>query len=135
MQRKYFFTIILLVFNFCFFAGKNRTADDSKVIIIKKSHVQLAPKTASINATINGHALSVIFTENLGIIHIEITDTNGIAVDLTDMYTPSGYNAYIHYAGSYVVTFTLGNGDEYYGEFDVENRIKLNNKIIIKIIN
>ena len=35
------------------------------------------------------------------------------------MYTQNGYNAYIHHAGTYVVTFTLGNGDEYYGEFDV----------------
>ncbi len=26
---------------------------------------------------------------------------------------------HIHYAGSYTVTFTIGNGDEYYGEFEV----------------
>jgi len=25
----------------------------------------------------------------------------------------------IHHAGSYVVTFTLGNADEYYGEFEI----------------
>ena len=72
------------------------------------------------NFSINGHALSVVFTENLGTVHVEVTDTNSGFVDLTDMHTPNGYNAYIHHAGSYVVTITLGNGDEYYGEFEVE---------------
>ena len=88
-------------------------------IQINKSSTQGSPKTSSIQASINGHALSVVFTENLGTVHVEVTDTSGGPVDLTDMYTPNGYNAYIHHAGSYVVTFTLGNGDEYYGEFDV----------------
>ena len=42
-----------------------------------------------------------------------------VLIAILYMYTPNGYNAYIHHAGSYVVTFTLGNADEYYGEFDV----------------
>ena len=93
--------------------------DGESVITIVESSVHEAPRTNSIQASINGHALSVVFTENLGTVHVEVTDTSGGPVDLTDMYTPNGYNAYIHHAGSYVVTFTLGNGDEYYGEFDV----------------
>ena len=93
--------------------------DTHNNIQIKEAQVQGSPKTSSIQASINGHALSVVFTENLGTVHVEVTDTSGGPVDLTDMYTPNGYNAYIHHAGSYVVTITLGNGDEYYGEFDV----------------
>ena len=113
--------VLLLQFlTLTIFCGANDAVlCESHNIQIKESHVQQAPKTASINATINGHALSVVFTENLGTVHVEVTDTSGGPVDLTDMYTPNGYNAYIHHAGSYVVTITLGNGDEYYGEFDV----------------
>ena len=88
-------------------------------IQIKESNVQEAPKTSSILASINGHALSVVFTENFGQVFIEVTDTNGGPVDMNDMYTPNGYNAYIHYAGSYIITFTFADGDVYYGEFDV----------------
>lgn len=88
-------------------------------IQVKESHVQEAPRTSSIQATVNGHALSVTFTENLGTVHVEVTDPDGGPVDMTDLHTPDGYYAYIHYAGSYVVTITLDNGDEYYGEFEV----------------
>ena len=70
---------------------------------------------------INGHALSVVFTDNLGQVQIEVTTDTGDTVDLMDMYTPNGYNANITNTGSYVVTFTLSNGDEYYGEFSVTN--------------
>ena len=87
-------------------------------VIIKSSH-QGEEKVNAINASIDGHALTVVFTENLGTVHIEVTDTNGNPVEMNDMFTPNGYYAYIHNTGSYIVTFTLTNGDEYYGEFDV----------------
>lgn len=88
-------------------------------ITIKAGSVHSDPKGSSIQASINGHALSVVFTENLGQVQIEVTTATGDTVDLMDMYTPNGYNAYITNTGSYVVTFTLSNGDVYYGEFDV----------------
>lgn len=88
-------------------------------ILIREGSVQGTPRSSSIQASINGHALSVVFTENLGQVQIEVTSATGDTVDLMDMYTPNGYNAYITYTGSYVVTFTLSNGDVYYGEFDV----------------
>ena len=68
---------------------------------------------------INGHALSVVFTDNLGQVQIEVTTDTGGTVDLMDMYTPNGYNAYISYTGDYVDNFTLSNAHEYYGEFTV----------------
>ena len=76
-------------------------------------------KSSSIQATINGHYLTVVFLENLGTVYIEVTDTNGGTVAMTDLYTPNGYIANIYNTGSYIVTFTLTNGDEYYGEFEV----------------
>ena len=90
-------------------------------ITIKEGSVHSDPKGSSIQASINGHALSVVFTDNLGQVQIEVTTDTGDTVDLMDIYTPNGYNAYITYTGDYVVTFTLSNGDEYYGEFTVTN--------------
>ena len=94
-------------------------ADGYSGIPIKESGTHDNPRTSSIQASINGHALSVVFSENLGQVQIEVTTATGDTVDLMDMYTPNGYNAYITNTGDYVVTFTLSNGDEYYGEFSV----------------
>ena len=88
-------------------------------IQINKSSTQGSPRASCIQASIDGHALTVVFTENLGTVHIEVTDTYGNPVEMNDMFTPNGYYAYIHNTGSYIVTFTLADGDEYYGEFDV----------------
>ena len=88
-------------------------------IPIKESTVHGHPKSSSIQASINGHVLTVTFLENLGNVQIEVTTATGGTVDLTDIWTPNSYIAYITNTGDYVVTITLGNGDEYYGEFEV----------------
>ncbi|MBR4391527.1 MAG: DUF3244 domain-containing protein [Bacteroidales bacterium] len=90
-------------------------------IVIKEGSVHSDPKGSSIQASIDGHMLSVVFLENLGSVLVEVTDTNGGTVDVVDMYTPNGYTAYIFGTGSYIVNFTFENGDEYYGEFEVTN--------------
>lgn len=76
-------------------------------------------RTSSILASINGHTLTVVFTENLGNVTIEVKDVYGDAVDLDLIGTPNGYECYIPLAGHYTVIFKLSNGDEYSGEFDV----------------
>ena len=91
----------------------------SSPITIKQTHVQGEPKESSIQATITGHVLSIVFTENLGEVAIDITTAAGVSVDYNSLTTPNGVNFYIPNTGSYVVTFTLPNGDEYYGEFEV----------------
>ena len=58
-------------------------------ITIKEGSVQGAPKTSSIEATINGHVLTVTFLENLGNVQVEVTTTTGGTVDLTDIWTPT----------------------------------------------
>ena len=77
------------------------------------------PKGSSIQATINGHTLSVVFLENLGQVNIQVTMADGGSVHVQSTPTPFGVNFYITDTGSYIVTFTLSNGDEYYGEFEV----------------
>ena len=93
--------------------------DGSHVIIINQNNVQGAPKDMYIQATIDGHCLTVVFTENLGQVVVEVTTDGGVEVDASALYTPNGVIFYIPETGSYIVTFTLPNGDVYYGEFEV----------------
>lgn len=88
-------------------------------IAVKEAKVQSVPKGSTINASISGHTLMVSFSQNIGQVAVEITTTTGVTVDCLSTMTPTGFQCYIPDAGDYVVTFTLSNGDEYYGEFTV----------------
>ena len=88
-------------------------------IAVKENHVQNVPKGHTIQASIDGHTLTVIFTENIGPVEMEITTAAGVHVQTYWANTPDGQQAYIPQTGDYVITFTLSNGDEYYGEFTV----------------
>ena len=63
--------------------------------------------------------LTVVFTENLGQVAVEVTTALGGNVECLSITTPNGLQIYIPNTGDYIVTFTLPNGDEYYGEFTV----------------
>ena len=93
--------------------------DGHSSIIIKEGNVQNSPKGNSIQASINGHVLTVFFSENLGQVAIEVTTATGTPVECLSTQTPNGVNLYVPHAGDYFITFTLPNGDEYYGEFTV----------------
>ena len=94
-------------------------SSDGSHITIQEAKVTGVPKGSTIEATINGHTLTVVFTENVGDVQVEVTDATGGTVDYYHMWTPNSYNANIYATGSFVVTITLPNGDEYYGEFEV----------------
>ena len=94
-------------------------SDGYHPIPVKESRVEEVPRGSSIQASINGHYLTVVFTENLGQVAIEVTTSTGAPVDGTSTITPTGIQIYIPNTGDYIVTFTLANGDEYYGEFTV----------------
>lgn len=93
--------------------------DGTGTIVINKSNNNGFDRSSSIIATINGHVLSVVFTENLGQVAIAVTYADGGTVDTSTIQTPSGVNIYIAGTGSFVVRFTLRNGDEYWGEFEI----------------
>ena len=88
-------------------------------VLIKEGVVNGAPKGSSIQAELDGHWLYVTFTENLGIVTVEVLDSCGNEALSIPTPTPNGVNFYIPYAGSYMVVITLSNGDIYYGEFDI----------------
>ena len=94
-------------------------SDGYSHIQIKEAQVEGSPRGSTIHAAINGHLLMVTFTENLGQVAVEVNTATGSPVDATSTITPNGIQFYIPLAGDYIVTFTLPNGDEYYGEFTV----------------
>ena len=120
VKIKQFVLLIGLLFSTAWSSASiTKFTDGHSHIQIKEAMVQSIPKGSSIQAFIDGHYLSVSFTENLGQVAIEITTDTGSTVSTIAMTTPNGYVFYIALAGDYIVTFTLPNGDEYYGEFTV----------------
>ena len=73
----------------------------------------------SIFADLSGHKLTVAFSKNLVEVSIDISTASGATIFCLSVQTPTGYQYFVQNAGSYVITFTLPNGDKYYGEFEV----------------
>ena len=116
IQSLAFFLLLMLS---SVYASNCIILDGYSNIPTKEGHVQGSPKGSSIQMTLSGHVLSIVFLENLGNVSIEVSNLNGAVVQTTNTPTPHGVDMYISNTGSYIVTFTLSNGDEYYGEFEV----------------
>ena len=117
--KKSFMLVSLMMASVWCAANNLGAADGYSYITVKQSGTVEVPRGSSIQASINGHLLMVSFTENLGQVVVEVTTATGSPVDATSTITPNGIMFYIPLAGDYIVTFTLPNGDEYYGEFTV----------------
>ena len=98
---------------------ENGKGDGAPILAIAKSQHGGTDKSGSISIYLDGHYLTVAFTENLGQVAIEITTATGGYVETLSITTPNGLQFYIPNTGDYIVNFTLPNGDEYYGEFTV----------------
>ncbi len=106
----------------CYARGNARTEmkkEGTPIDVIAKAIHGEDDKSNYITPLINGHVLMVLFDANLGQVIVEITTTTGGYVQADSCLTPNGLQFYISLAGDYIVTFTLPNGDEYYGEFTV----------------
>ena len=97
--------------------GKGK--DGTPIDIIESTSLAGLDKSNTIVSSIDGHVLTVQFNENIGEVTIEITTASGNSVHYLWTPTPNGYQTYISQSGDYIITFTLSNGDEYYGEFTV----------------
>jgi hypothetical protein len=106
----------------CYAHGVARTekkGDSVPIQLIESSSMSSFDKSGSIVPTLNGHVLTVVFTENLGQVSIEIITASGASVEYLWVYTPNGIQTYLPLNGDYIITFTLPSGDVYYGEFTV----------------
>lgn len=101
-------------------AGMEKKGDWPQHIVVKEkaTHGGL-DKSSAITPTLNDHVLTVVFSENLGQVSVEVATAAGATVECLSVLTPNGLQVYVPNAGNYIVTFTLSNGDEYYGEFTV----------------
>ncbi len=107
---------------FCYASGVARTENkkvEGPILIKQKVHHGGTDKSGSIVPSIYDHVLSVVFNDNLGQVAVEVSTASGTLVDCLSVLTPNGLQVYIPNAGNYIVTFTLSDGDEYYGEFTV----------------
>ncbi|MCQ2320865.1 MAG: hypothetical protein MJZ91_05970 [Bacteroidales bacterium] len=100
-------------------AGTENMKGEGAILIKQKAHHGGTDKSGSIVPSINGNALIVVFCENLGQVAVEVSTASGAQVDCLSVLTPNGLQVYIPNSGNYIVTFTLSDGDEYYGEFTI----------------
>lgn len=115
---------LILLGALCYAHGEARTENEKgkdgiPIELIERASHSSSEKDSAIQASINCHTLTVVFTENLGQVTIEVTTAMGTSVHYTQTPTPNGFQIYILNTGNYIITFTLPNGDEYYGEFTV----------------
>jgi hypothetical protein len=75
-------------------------------IIIKEGNVHSSPKGSTIQATINGHELTVVFTENLGQVAVEVSSASGTSVHYSLTPTPNGVQVYTNNAQNKGVSVT-----------------------------
>lgn len=119
---KHLFLMGCLLFSASFSQANNTMVtkyDELPIEIIEKTCHGGSERGNSIIPTLNDHMLTVVFTENLGQVAVEVTTALGGYVECLSITTPNGLQIYIPNTGDYIVTFTLPNGDEYYGEFMV----------------
>ena len=93
---------------------------DGGSILIKESNAHSGlDRGNAINASLSGHTLTIVFTQNIGQVTVDVETDTGTPVDSQSLATPNSAQFYIVATGDYVFTVTLSNGDEYYGEFTV----------------
>lgn len=95
------------------------SVDGYSQIFIQAGNVQGIPKGNTIQASIDGHYLMVTFTQDIGAVTMELDKVSGPVIFSFQAVTPDSFGFYLNQTGDYILTFTLANGDEYYGEFTV----------------
>lgn len=108
----------------CYVHGKAITSNEKDWVLIPINITQStgssgSDRSSSILPTLDGHVLTVVFSENMGQVSVVVATTSGASVESLSVLTPNSLQINISNTGNYVVTFTLSNGDVYYGEFTV----------------
>ena len=102
--------------------ARTMNGEGTPILTIAKSQHGGTDRSSTIQASIDGHYLTVIFTQDIGTLAMELDKVSGPMIfSYPSVQTPDGYQFYLPLTGDYIITFTLANGDEYYGEFTVTN--------------
>ena len=125
MQKVNSKPCLLLLGLFFLVIGDNTRASslqDAHPIAVHEINVQGTPKGSTIQAYIDGHYLTVTFTQDIGYVTMELDKVSGPMIfSYPLVQTPDSFQFYVSQTGDYIIIFTLSNGDEYYGEFTVTN--------------
>ena len=124
-------TVLMLCFfilsgALCYANGKDWTENEkgkegTPIEVIERASHGGSEKGSTIQASIDGHWLTVTFTQDIGTLTMELDKVSGPVIFSYPVLTPDSYQYYLPLTGDYIITFTLSNGDEYYGEFTVTN--------------
>ena len=126
-MKKYNLKIIAMLLGFLLLTIGNQAkginlTNGGNPIVILESNVQSVPKGTTIQASLDGHWLTVTFTQDIGTLTMELDMASGPMIfNYPSVGTPDSFQFYLPLTGDYIITFTLYNGDEYYGEFTVTN--------------
>lgn len=108
----------------CYANGAARTGNEKDWVPIpidltESTGASGSDRSSSILPALDGHVLTVVFNENLGQVSVQVATSAGVSVQCLSVLTPNGLQVYIPNSGTYIITFTLSNGDVYAGEFTV----------------
>ena len=98
----------------------NDLNDGVPIIVLRDIVYTELERSSVIQASIDGHFLTVTFTQDIGTLAMGLDKVSGpVIFNYPSVQTPDCYQFYLPLTGDYIITFTLANGDEYYGEFTV----------------
>lgn len=124
-MKKYNLKIIAMLLGFLLLTIGNQAkginlTNGGNPIVILESNVQSVPKGTTIQASLDGHWLTVTFTQDIGTLTMELDMASGPMIfNYPSVGTPDSFQFYLPLTGDYIITFDLSNGDEYYGEFTI----------------
>ncbi len=108
----------------CFASSEARTENENgeagaPIEVIERASHGGSERGSTIQASIDGHYLTVTFTQDIGTLTMELDKASGPVIFSFQAVTPDSFGFYLNQTGDYIITFTLANGDEYYGEFTI----------------
>jgi len=113
-------TLFCMLFTMCMSYANNSVSEDKlEVLASFEGGCDRFNEQFYISAELTGHNLTVYFPQSLGEVTIMVTTDLGEAVSCWTLQTPTGYQLFVQNAGSYIITFTLSNGSQYYAEFEI----------------
>ena len=128
MTKKLSFVLFILItlllqISFTLEAKHLSTQDGIEFIpTASANHNVSQERNPPVSAEINGHMLTISINENVSVAQIMIMNSNGIMVEFSTLISsPNTKSIYISENGYYRVDIILNNGDQYYGNFSVQD--------------